>query len=49
MISAANDTPMDGFSDDWLERELGNFWSEAQVWQDSDIRVMALIISRAKR
>ena len=32
MISAANAKPMGGFSDDWLERELGNFWREAQVW-----------------
>ena len=45
MISAANGRPMGGFSDDWLERELGNFWSEAQVWQDLDTRVIVLIIS----
>ena len=38
MISAAYDMPMTsgGSSDDWLPRELGNFWSEAQVWQGSD-------------
>ena len=36
MTSAANNTPTTpgGSSDNWLVRELGNFWNEAQVWQE---------------
>ena len=51
MISAANGMPTTsgGSSDDWLIREVGNFLSEAQVWQESDIRVIAALISRAKK
>ena len=51
MISAANDTPTTsgGSSDDWLVREVGNFLSEAQVWQESDTRAIAVLISRAKK
>ena len=50
MISAANDTPTTsgGSSNDWLVREVGNFLSEAQVWQESDTRAIAALISRAK-
>lgn len=50
MISAANGTPttVGGSFDDWLARELGNFWSEAQVWQESDMQVIAVFISREK-
>ena len=51
MTSAANDTPTTsgGSSDDWLVREVGNFLSEAQVWQESDTRAIAALISRAKK
>ena len=51
MISAANDMPTTsgGSSDDWLAREVGNFLSEAQVSQESDTRVIAALISRAKK
>ena len=51
MISAANGmaTTAGGSSDNWLARELGNFWSEAQVWQESDTWVIAAFISRAKK
>ena len=51
ITSAANDTPTTSgeSSDDWLVRVRGNFWSEAQVWQESDTRVMAVLISRAKK
>ena len=51
MISAANDTPATsgGSSDDWLIREVRNFLSEAQVWQESDTRGIAALISRAKK
>ena len=51
MITAANDKPTTsgGSFDDWLAREVRNFLSEAQVWQDSDTRVIAALISRAKK
>ena len=51
MISAANDTPTTsgGSSDDWLVREVGNLLSKAQVWQESDTRAIAALISRAKK
>ena len=51
MISVANETPTTsgGSSDDWLLREVGNFLSEAQVWQESDTRAIAALISRAKK
>ena len=50
MISAANDTPTTsgGSSGDWLAKEVGNFLSEAQVSQESDTRMIAALISRAK-
>ena len=37
MISASNDTltTLGGSSDDWVVREVGNFLSEAQVWQQA--------------
>ena len=48
MISAANDKPTtsSGSSDDWLVREVGNFLSEAQVWQESDTQAIAALISK---
>ena len=51
MISVANDTPTTsgGSSDDWLVREVGNFLSEAQVWQEPDTRSIAAFISREKK
>lgn len=51
MILATNDTPATAgeSSDNWLERELGNFWSEVQVWQESDTWVIVVFISRAKK
>ena len=51
MTSAANDMPTTSgaSSDDWLVREVGNFLKEAQMWQESDTRAIAALISRAKK
>ena len=51
MVSAANGTPTTsgGSSNDWLVREVGNVLSDVQVWQESDTRVIAALISRAKK